>query len=101
MVCIVVSWSLNMNSIGSVAGRLAGHHHHHFWELVDPELVESEVVDPELVDPELVDPELVDPELVVPELVDQELVDREPHIGSNIFSALRADRLVKIDEKRI
>ena len=33
------------------------------------------------------------PELVVPELVVRELVDRELHIGSKIFSALRADRI--------
>ena len=44
------------------------------------------------MDPELVDPELVDPELVV-----RELVDREPHIGSNIFSALCADRIIEMD----
>ena len=37
------------------------------------------------------------PELVVPELVVRELVDRELHIGSRIISALRADRIVKIE----
>ena len=37
------------------------------------------------------------PELVVPELVVRELVDRELHIGSKIFSALRADRIVQIE----